>query len=83
MHLLFMATHTVPAREDGGALIALGTHGGVPGALGPCFVAIPNVTRHLLPIPSFRPTAVLFGTASVSSGMFPEQKLSTMGRCGG
>jgi hypothetical protein len=80
VHLLLMANHTVPARKDRGALIALGTHGGVPGALGPCFVVVPNVTPHLLPIPSFGPTAVLFGTASVSGGMFPKTKVEQHGR---
>lgn len=83
VHLLLMATHTVLAREDLGALIALGTHGGVPGALGPCFVAVPNMTPLLLPIPSVSPTAVLFGTASVSGGMFPETKVEQHGSLGG
>ncbi|KAH7118121.1 hypothetical protein B0J13DRAFT_630038 [Dactylonectria estremocensis] len=40
-----MAAHTILAREDRGALIALGAHVGVPGALGPCFVAVPNRRR--------------------------------------
>lgn len=75
-----MATHPVLAREDRGALIALGTHGGIPGALGPCFMGRPNVTPLLLPIPSVGPTAVLFGTASVSGGMFPETKVEQHGR---
>jgi hypothetical protein len=79
MHFLLMATHTVLAREDRGALIALGTHGEIPGALGPCSVAVPNVTPHLLPIPSFGPTAVLFGTASVSGGMFSDTKVEHHG----
>ena len=83
VHLLLMATHTVLAREDRGALIALGTHGGVPGALGPCFVVVPNVTPLLLPIPSISPTAVLFGTASVSGGMFSETKVEQHGSLGG
>lgn len=80
MHLLLMATHTVFAREDRGTFIALGTHGGVAGALGPCFVVVPNVTPLLLLILSASPTAVFFGTASVSGGMFPKTKVEQHGR---
>lgn len=80
VYLFLMATHPVLAREDRGALIALGTHRGIPGALGPYFMGRPNVTPLLLPIPSVGPTAVLFGTASVSGGMFPETKVEQHGR---
>jgi len=83
MHLLLMATHTVLAREDREALIALATYGGVLDALGPCLVAVPNVTLHRLLIPSVSPTAVLFWTASVSGGMFPETKVEQHGSLGG
>lgn len=75
VYLFLMANHPVLAREDCGALIALGAHGGIPGALGPYSMGRPNVTPLLLPIPSVSPTAVLFGTASVSGGMFPETKV--------
>ncbi len=78
-----MATHTVLAREDRGALIALGTHGGVLGALGPCFVVVPNVTPSPPSDPSVSPIAVLFGTASVSGGMFPETKVEQHGSLDG
>lgn len=75
-----MATHTVLTREYRRALIALGTHGGIPGRLGPFFVVVPNVTPLLLPIPSLGPTAVLVGTASVRGSMFPETKVEQHGR---
>ena len=83
VHLFLMASHTVLVSEDRGALIALGAHGGIPSALGPCFMVAPNVTPLLLLIPSFSPTAILFGTASVSGGVFPETKVEQHGSLGG
>jgi hypothetical protein len=78
-----MATHTVLACEDNVTLIALTTHRAIPGALGPCFMVVPNVAPLLLLIPSVSPTAVLSGTASVSEGMFSEIKVEQHGSLGG
>lgn len=55
------------------------TYWGVISAFGPCFVIVPNVTRLLLQIVSLGPAAVLFGTASVSLGMFPDTKVEKPG----
>jgi hypothetical protein len=78
VYLLLMAIHTVIARKHRRAQIAPSTYWGVSSALGPSFVIVPNMTPLFLPIPSVGPTAVLFGTTSVSDGMFSEAKLSTV-----
>ena len=39
---------------------------------------VPHVTTLLLPVPSVSPTAVFFGTASVTGGMFSGTKFSSM-----
>jgi hypothetical protein len=65
-----MTIHTICARKNLVALIALAAHGGVPAALCPCFVAGPNVTPEIFPILRVSPTAVLSRTSSVSGGMF-------------
>jgi len=82
VYLLLVALHTILASEGLEAHVALGTDSGVQGTLSPYFVLGPNVTVLLLLILSISPITVLFGTASVSGGMFPErerEKLSNIG----
>ena len=70
MHFLLMTSQAVLTPKALRAFIALGTHRGIPSALGPCSVLLPNVTVLRLRIPSTSPAAILFGTAAMRLGVF-------------